>query len=175
VPKHPAIRVEVKRGDASYKSKDVHITSGHKFPLHFNEKLNMISIFYVDGNDVQEKTMYLYLKATSSGHEETLAEASFDIGKFFSKKGENHTLRFKGDNFSLRMSISVVKVADSHSIGVDSHKMIREENAHRSVHAGGLVSSSGLYGSRSSPNNRRSSSHYTKDRGDHQASGSFSY
>ena len=111
-----------------HKSKDLHLPHNVKFPHKFDEKLNMISVFFVEDDKIQEKTMQLKLVATDNGlYEEHMGDASFDISKFYDKKNQKHEVSFKGDNFKMKMNISVVKVDAAHSIGVDVQKLIRED------------------------------------------------
>jgi hypothetical protein len=77
------LRLEVKRGDRFVKSKDISLPRGQKFPVHFNEKISMISTFYIDEQKKsQEKNMVLYLY----GEKEKISEAIFDIAPVYGKK-----------------------------------------------------------------------------------------
>jgi hypothetical protein len=42
-------------------------------------------------------------------------------------------IRFKGDAFTLNLQVSVAKSSEGHTIGVDVAKMLREDNANKSI------------------------------------------
>jgi hypothetical protein len=67
------------------------------------------------------------------GDNEKISEGIFDISPIYGQKEQTIVVRFKGDAFQCHMKVSVAKSSEGHKIGVDVAKMIREDEAHKSI------------------------------------------